>query len=131
MTPTIDLALESGARLTFLHVIDAYATVGPLSIIYSELMELSQFMILILCDRAERHGLRQMDFIIREGSLRKQLLQFAVETHAALMVLGQPLRNPGRNVFRAAEFEGFVAELPQTGNLDVLRVTPSPFSSQG
>jgi nucleotide-binding universal stress UspA family protein len=46
VTHAIELALEGGARLTFLHVMDAeflqHATVGPLSVVYSELMEMGR-----------------------------------------------------------------------------------------
>jgi nucleotide-binding universal stress UspA family protein len=130
VTRAIDMALESNARLTFFHVIDAefmeYATVGPLSVVYSELVEMSRFAMLILCDRARRRGVMQVDFIVREGSLRKQLHQFAVETNARVMVMGKPIRSPGRNVFRPAEIETYIAELEQAGNLKVVPVTPLP-----
>jgi RNase H-fold protein (predicted Holliday junction resolvase) len=42
-----------------------------------------------------------------------------------VMVIGQPIRSPGRNVFRATEVETFVSELEQAGNLKVIQVTPS------
>jgi nucleotide-binding universal stress UspA family protein len=129
VTRAIDLALESGAALTFFHVIDAefleYATIGPLSVVYTELVEMSRFAMLILCDRAQRRGVTQVDTIVREGNIRKQLHQFAVETHAEVMVIGQPIRSPGRNVFRATEVGTFVSELEQAGNLKVIQVTPS------
>lgn len=41
------------------------------------------------------------------------------------MVMGQPMRSPGRNLFNAAEFEAFVDELEREGNLHVVQVTPS------
>ncbi len=45
----INLALEGNTRLTFLHVMDAeflqYATIGPLSVVYNELVEMGE-----LCD---------------------------------------------------------------------------------
>jgi nucleotide-binding universal stress UspA family protein len=129
VTRAIDMALESGAALTFFHVIDAefleYATIGPLSVVYSELVEMSRFAMLILCDRARRRGVMRVDMIVREGNIHKQLHQFAVETHAKVMVMGQPIRSPGRNVFRSAEIKTFVAELEQAGNLKVIQVTPS------
>jgi nucleotide-binding universal stress UspA family protein len=125
----IHLALEAGARLTFFHVMDAefleYATVGPLSVVYHELVEMGKFAMLILCDRAQRRGVTQVDYIVREGNIRKQLHQFAVETRAEIMVLGRPTRSPGRNVFKADEFETFVAELEREGNLHIIQVTPS------
>ncbi len=129
VTRAIDLALESGARLTFFHVMDAefleHATVGPLSVVYHELVEMGTFAMLILCDRAQRRGVAQVDYIVQEGNIRRQLRQFAIETRAKMMVMGRPTRSPGRNVFKAEEFEAFVAELEREGNLHIVQVTPS------
>jgi nucleotide-binding universal stress UspA family protein len=132
VTRAIDLALETNSPLTFFHVIDAefleYATVGPLSVVYSELFEMSRFTMLILCDRARRRGLTQVDTIVREGNIRKQLHQFAVETHAEVMVMGRPIRSPGSNIFHAEELDAYIKELEQDGNLKVIQVTPAPSS---
>jgi len=126
VTRAIDLSLENEARLTFLHVMDAeflqYATVGPLSIIYRELVEMGKFSMLILCDRAQRRGVSQVDYIIREGNIRKQLLRFAIETKADLLVVGSPTRSPGNNVFRPNELQNFVSELAQAGEIQVIQV---------
>jgi nucleotide-binding universal stress UspA family protein len=125
----IAMALETNARLTFFHVVDAefleYSTVGPLSVVYRELEEMGKFAMLILCDRAERRGVQQVDYIIREGNIRKNLMRFAIETHATVMVMGRPTRSPGNNVFRASDLEAFVAELEREGNLRVVQVTPT------
>ncbi|MBE2223294.1 MAG: universal stress protein, partial [Anaerolineae bacterium] len=81
VSQAIDLALTSGARLTFLHVMDAeflqYATIGPLSVVYNELVEMGTFAMMILCDRAQRRGVTNVDYVVQEGSIRKQILQFA------------------------------------------------------
>ena len=126
----IDLALETGARLTFFHAMDAeflnHATIGPLSVVYQELVEMGEFAMLILCDRAQRRGVTQVDYIVREGNIRKQLRQFAIETRATVMVMGRPTRSPGSNVFKAAEFEDFVSGLEKEGRLQIVLVTPTP-----
>ena len=129
VTRAIDLALESGASLTFLCIMDAefleHATVGPLSVVYSELKEMGQFALLILRDRAQRRGVAQVDCIVWEGNIRKQLRQFAIETHAQVMVMGRPTRSPGRNVFKSAEIDAFVADLEREANLRIQLVSPS------
>jgi len=84
------------------------------------------FAMLILCDRARRRGVTQVDFVVQDGNIRKQLRLFAIETRAKVMVMGRPIRSPGRNIFQTAEFEAFVAELEQDGNLHVIQVVPSP-----
>jgi nucleotide-binding universal stress UspA family protein len=125
----IELAIEMGAHLTFFHVLDAefvaYATVGPLRLVYRELVEMGEFAMLILCDRARRRGVEQVDYIVREGNIRKQLRIFAQETQAEIMVMGQPTRSPGSNIFRLDEFEAFVDELEREGNLRIVKVVPS------
>jgi hypothetical protein len=86
---TIDLAMESNAKLTFFHVLDAefleYATVGPLSIIYRELVEMGKFAMLILCDRAQQRSVSQLDDVLREGNIPKNLIRFAIETNATVL----------------------------------------------
>ena len=94
-------------------------------VVYNELVEMSRFTMLILCDRARRRGVEQVDFIVREGNIHKQLSQFAIETHARVMVMGRPTRSPGRNIFQTPEFEVFVANLEKNGNLKIIQITPS------
>lgn len=129
VTHAIDLALQLGARLTFFRVMDAeflnHATVGPLSIVYRELHEVAKFAMLILCDRARRRGVPEVDYTVREGDVRAQLRLRAAEARDEILVMGHPTRSPGRNVFKAAELDAFVAELEREGNVRVIIVTPS------
>lgn len=126
VTVAIDLALEYGARLTFLHVIDAefleYATIGPLSVVYSELNEMGTFTMLILTDRARRRGVKHVDYVLPDGSIREEITNYAIETKAELMVMGRPTRSPGRNVFKIANFDEFVAALEQEASLTIVKV---------
>jgi nucleotide-binding universal stress UspA family protein len=131
----IDLALQLGARLTFFQVIDAeflnHATVGPLSVVYRELREIARFTMLILCDRARRRGVREVDYVIREGAIRKQLQWLVNEAQAGILVMGRPSRGPGRNVFKPLEFDKFVADLESQGQMQVIAVTPSEEKGEG
>jgi nucleotide-binding universal stress UspA family protein len=124
----VDLALETGARLTFFHVVDAefleHAIVGPLSVVYHELVEMGKFAMLILCDRARQRGVAQVDYVVREGNIRKQLPLLAAETGAEVIVMGWPTRSSGHNVFKPAEFDAFVSELEEEG-LRIVQVRPS------
>lgn len=128
VTQAIALALDSGARLTFFRVLDAeflnHATIGPLSVVYRELVEMGQFAMLILCDRAQRRGVENVDCIVREGNVRKQLREFAIETHADIFVMGRPVRSPGSNTFKLAEFDTWVSELEEEADLEIRVVTP-------
>jgi nucleotide-binding universal stress UspA family protein len=129
VTRAIDLALETGARLTFFYVADAefqaHAAIGsPLSVVYQELVQMAEFAMLILVDRAQRRGVEQVDYLIREGNVRKQLLRLAAETHADMLVMGWPLRGAGRPTFRPRDFEAFVAELEQVAAPGLVLVPP-------
>jgi nucleotide-binding universal stress UspA family protein len=130
VTKAIDLALEYQARLTFLHILDAefleYAIIGPLSVVYRELNEMGTFTMLILVDRADRRGVERVDYVLPEGNIHDELIRYVNETHAEMMVIGRPTRSPGRNVFKNDEFDDFVAELEEEGNLTIIKVPALP-----
>lgn len=130
VTYAIDLALETGARLTFFHALDAeflnYATIGPLSVVYQELVEMGEFTMLILVDRARRRGVEEVNYVVWEGNIRKQLRRAAIETRAEVMVIGRPTRSPSRNVFKPDEMEEFTAELAEEGGLQLILVPFEP-----
>lgn len=130
VTRAVDMALEMGARLTFVLVMDVgfleHATVGPVRVVYRELVEMGQFALAILCDRARRRGVEHVEGVVMEGDIRRQLRQLATETQADLVVMGLPTRSYTRNVFRFDEIDGFVAELEQEGQLQVVLVAPDP-----
>ena len=127
VTHAINMALETSAKLTFFYAMDAeflgQAAMGrTLSGIYSELMEMGKFALIILVDRAQRRGVENVDFIIREGNVRKQLKQIAIDTHAEIMILGRPTRGPTYNIFKMGEMESFADELAVEGGLKVIVV---------
>ena len=125
VTQAIDLALAYKARLTFLHVLDAafleYATIGPLSVVYRELNEMGTFTMLILVDRADRRGVEQVDYVLPEGDIREELTRYAIDTQAEMMVIGRPMRSPGRNVFKIANFDVFVDDLEQKAQIKIIK----------
>ena len=128
VTHAVDLAIETGAKLTFFHAMDAeflgQAAIGrTLSGIYSELLEMGKFAMLILVDRAQRRGVENVDYIIREGNVRNQLIQIAIETKAEIMIMGRPTRSPTANIFKTGEMEAFGDELATQGNLKVIIVS--------
>jgi len=90
--------------------------------IFGELMEMGKFAMMILVDRAQRRGVENVDYIIREGNVRKQLKQIANDTHAEIMILGRPTRGPTANIFKKNEMEEFAEELALEGNLKVIVV---------
>jgi nucleotide-binding universal stress UspA family protein len=129
VTRAIDLALEHDARLTFIYVADAefqaQAAIGsPLSVVYRELTQMAEFSMLIVCDRAERRGVKEVSYLIREGNVHKQLLLLAAETRPDILVIGWPMRGPGRPIFKPKEFDAFVAELQEVAGVRLVQVAP-------
>jgi nucleotide-binding universal stress UspA family protein len=125
----IELALARDARLTFFQVMDAefldHATVAPLSLIYRELQNMARFAGRILCDRAERKGVEEVSCLVRTGNIQRQIREFVTEEVVDLLVMGRPVRSPGSNVFRPAQFDAFVADLQEATGVQVEVVTPS------
>ena len=128
-THAIDLALQLGSRLTFFRAMDAeflnHATIGPLRVVYAELREVAKFAMLILCDRARRRGVTEVDYVISEGNVREKLRLQAAEASGEVLVMGRPVRSPGSNVFKQEEFDDFARQLEQENNLRVISVSPS------
>ena len=128
VTHAIDLALEHDALLTFCLVIDAEfigqaaPTLTPLRAAYRQLEDMGEFSMLILCDRAQRRGVKQVDYHIRKGNIPEQLRQLAQETDADMMILGRPIRSVGRSVFTPAEFDSFIESLEKEADIQVVQV---------
>ncbi|MBN1657269.1 MAG: universal stress protein [Anaerolineae bacterium] len=130
VTRAIDLALQHDAHLIFFRVMDAeflvHATVAPLSVVYRELTEMAHFTMSILCDRAQRRGVAHADSVVREGNVLRQIRQLAAQEEVDILVMGRPVRSPGSNVFKPAEFDAFVSELEGLrAGLQVEVVTPA------
>lgn len=129
----IALALESGATLTFFHVMDAefvgHATHGTLRVVYHELQEMGKFVMLILCDRARAPGVARVEYILREGNVIKQLRTLTTDRPADVLVIGRPRRAP-KNLFKIEQMDAFVAELAKAGRLRVIPVDPAPIAER-
>lgn len=125
-TEQIICAVRGGreSRQTVTHAIDLALEHNSIRTVYQQLHEMGEFALLILCDRAERRGVSQVDCLVREGNIRKQLTRFALETHAEILVMGRPVRSPGNNVFKPAEFDAYTAELEAETGLKIITVQP-------
>lgn len=127
-TKAIDLAVEHQAKLTYFLVIDAeflgksMPSFRPVKIVYEQLEQMAEFSMMILCDRARRRGVKEVDYITRRGNVPKQLRKIAIETDADVMVLGRPIRSRGRRVFEPEEFDRFISELEEQGQIKVITV---------
>lgn len=122
----IDLALETGARLTFFQAVDAefirnvMDKRASLKAIYQELEGMVEFTMTILCNQARLRGVETVDCVVRRGDVREELIQLVAELDPDILVLGRPYPSPGADRFATEELDHFVAELEEKGNLRVL-----------
>lgn len=128
VTKAIDLALEHNAQLTFCLIIDveflgqAAPTLTPLSAAYRLLEDMGEFSMLILCDRAQRRGVSNSQYLIRKGDIPTQLRKLVLEFEPDLLVMGRPIRDIGFSVFTPEEFDSFVESLEQGTGIHVIQV---------
>jgi nucleotide-binding universal stress UspA family protein len=117
----IELALEQNARLTFFHALETRfldklsASSSSRKGAYEELAEMLEFTLSILADQARAKGVKEVDFIIRQGDFREELLQLIREMHMDILVIGRPRRGPGQATFTEVEINAFLAELQALG----------------
>lgn len=89
----VQIARESGARLTFLYIVDMHA-LGEVdekltAAVYAELRWLGRAMLRVAKQRGEQLGL-DVDLAIREGTVWEAMARFVRENTASLLVLGAP-----------------------------------------
>ncbi len=119
VTRAIDLALEHGVRLTFVHVMDAeflaHATVGIPRLMMRELRSVWEFLMQMLRDRAERRGIPQAETVLLEGRVAEELPRFLQARGADVLVLGGPAGFGNPNAFSPVDFEAFVKRIEVLG----------------
>jgi len=117
----IALALEHGARLTFFQVIDTSfvnrfsARGSSRKIATQELQDMAEFTMSMLCEQARGRGVVDVEYIVREGTIREELLNVAKETGADILVMGRPRPGPGSSTFVSEELQSFIDELESHG----------------
>ena len=123
----IAMALETGARLTFLQVVDmeflSQVATGHTSSrrIAHEMRDMTDFTMALLCEQAELQGLEEVDSVVREGQVREQLLNFVAEADADVLLLGRSRPDtPGPDVFDQPKMAAFVDDLEKVGRLKVI-----------
>ncbi len=131
VTRAIDLALEHNARLIFVLVVAAEfmgqvaPAMVPLRAVFEQLWDLGEFTMLILCDRAERRGVKKVEWAIRKGDIREQIVDYVREIHPDMLVMGRPLPGVSRSVFTPEEFDEFVCQIEEEVGVEVVQVMPT------
>jgi nucleotide-binding universal stress UspA family protein len=90
----IELAHERNAKLIFLHVsnvqfLDTIASPVPVDLVEAELDHLSEFMLAMAQERAEKAGVTA-DTVVRHGAFDQALKAVIEEYGADMVILGSP-----------------------------------------
>lgn len=126
VTYAIQLAVEHQARLTFVHVNDAgfmaaaSPTLTSLATVYKQMRDMSEFTLQILCDRASRRGVEQVDYSILEGRLLVQIRTLLLEVLPDILVIGKPVtKAASESGVEPDELEDFIQEIKDHTNIAV------------
>ncbi len=126
----IDLALEYNAKLTFVHAINAEflksstPAMMPLKTVYKQLHDMGNFAMMMLMDRAERRGVSQTDYRVREGNVREQLLLAVQELRPDILVIGKPTSLLGESVFKEQPLKEFIDQIQLDMGIQIEIVEP-------
>ena len=128
VTKAIDLAVEHKAQLTFVHInnADFLISAGPmmnsLSRVKKQIHNLSEFAMLVLCDRAQRQGIEEVDFIIRDGEILPEIFAVLTEYAVDILVVGKPVEPVAGSTLKMSDFETFLYEVENSTNTVVIPV---------
>jgi nucleotide-binding universal stress UspA family protein len=129
VSKAIDLAIEHQARLTFVHVnnADFLISAGPLLTslpkVKKQIHSLGEFSMIVLCDRAQRRGVENVDYILREGQILPQILKTLSELNPDLLIIGKPFETEaGLFSLKETDVENFVREVEENLNIIVFSV---------
>jgi nucleotide-binding universal stress UspA family protein len=128
-TRAIDLALENKARLTFVHVTNieflgsATPIMTPIRSVQKQLHDLSEFAMMVLCDRASRRGVQEVDYIVRMGQIYQHLRQVLSEIQPDMLVIGRPIGRPAdSDSLIPDELSSFIEDIEQNLKIQVIPV---------
>jgi hypothetical protein len=129
VTKAIDLALEHDAKLTFAHInnadflVSATPAMASLSSIYKQMRNLSEFSMLVLCDRAKRRGVKNVDALNRDGKIVPQIRSLLFELTPDILVIGRPELSGSPTASLTSEtFDNFIAEITKAHPIEVFAI---------
>lgn len=117
----IKLALETGAKLTFCQIVGTdfvnhFSTRGSSrKAAYDELIEMAEFALVMIRDKAKQEGVNEVDTVVRTGAVRQELLKLVSDIGADLLVLGRPKAMASKDIFDKQALDNFVAKLEDRG----------------
>ena len=106
----ISLALEVEMPLYFLYIVNldflSHTQVSRVSTISEEMAEMGEFILLSAQEKAKKHGV-DAEGVIRNGKVREEIVNLAVENGADYVVLGLPQGQEEKDIFAADRIRDF------------------------
>ena len=88
-----------------------------LSKVKKQIHSLGEFAMLVLCDQAQRRGIENVDYILKEGRILPQTFETLSELNPDLLVIGRPFETEaGLFSLKESDVENFIREVED--NLD-------------
>jgi len=110
----IDLAKETGQQIHFLYVVNLDFLVATgrsrTHTIAHEMREMGEFILLKTQITAEREGVKAQG-VVREGQVRKEIIEFSKEIEADYIVLGFPRGEGREDVFDHERLDEFSRQI--------------------
>lgn len=122
----IALALESGARLTFVQVVDSrlvnqFTQRGSSrKALVEELIEMAEFTLALIARQARQAGVAEVSADVRFGDVRPALKEAILASGADTLVMGHSKQGPGRSTFDGDRRAAFIAELQAAAPITVV-----------
>jgi RNase H-fold protein (predicted Holliday junction resolvase) len=91
--------------------------------IKKQIHSLGEFAMLVLCDRANRRGVENVDYILRDGRVLPQIQETIAELDPDILVIGRPfVTDPGLFSLNESDVENFIQEIKKNLNVTVIPV---------
>ena len=119
----IAMAKEHGDEIVFLYIIDLRflnKTAAPIVVnIENELDQMGRFFLLMAKERAIEEGV-EVRTIIRNGIVKKEIINAVLDEDATLVVLGRPAGK--QSAFQTSSLETFAAEIERVTKASTILV---------
>lgn len=128
----IELTQKHNAKLVLVHVLDIgfleFATLGRPSVMLNELRATFEFLLESLTKQAINQDVH-VEHLILTGNLRRQIIETVHQQDARVLVMGSPIKSPGKNTFTEKSFAQFLEEIEAETDVEIV-VAESPSSGE-
>ncbi|MFN2152062.1 MAG: universal stress protein [Anaerolineales bacterium] len=112
----INLAKETGQTVYFLYVINldflTYTSTSRIHVVAQEMRQMGEFILLTAQAQAEAQNIKAQG-IVRQGQVRKEIIQFCHEIEAEYVILGHPRGQDEIDIFTHKHLDQFTQRIEQ------------------